>query len=46
MVSPDQLSKWLVRAPTFLGTSIVPGSHFYLNDYAAAIAAELVRHLR
>jgi surfactin synthase thioesterase subunit len=28
------------------GTGIFAGSHFYLNDYAAAIAAELLRHLR
>jgi surfactin synthase thioesterase subunit len=46
MVSPDQLNTWLDRAPTFLGTSIFPGSHFYLNDYAAAIAADLARQLR
>jgi surfactin synthase thioesterase subunit len=40
------MTVWADRCPRFLGLSEYPGDHFYLDEHAVSVAADLVRHLR
>jgi surfactin synthase thioesterase subunit len=46
LLVPGAMAAWATRSPTFLGVSEYPGGHFYLDEHAVAVAADLDRHLR
>lgn len=46
LLEPGGMGKWRARTDDFLGAMRFPGDHFYLEDHAVAVAADLVRRLR
>lgn len=46
LLVPGAMAQWATRSPTFLGVSEFPGNHFYLDEHAVVVAADMVRHLR
>lgn len=46
LLAPGALAAWASRSPAFLGVSEFPGGHFYLDQHAVAVVADLDRHLR
>ncbi|HWH01663.1 MAG TPA: alpha/beta fold hydrolase [Pilimelia sp.] len=45
MVS-DAMPSWADRTTRYLGNSEFPGGHFYIDEHAQAVTADLTRHLR
>ena len=46
LLLPGAMATWATRSPDFLGVSEYPGGHFYLDEHAVGVAADLDRHLR
>jgi surfactin synthase thioesterase subunit len=46
LLVPGAMAAWAHRTDAFLGVSEYPGGHFYLDEHAVAVAADLDRHLR
>lgn len=42
---PAAMTSWLTRTSNYLGHTVFPGGHFYINDQAPAVAADFARHL-
>ncbi len=46
LLVPGAMAAWSTRSRAYLGASVYPGGHFYLDEHAVAVAADLDRHLR
>lgn len=46
LLEPGCMRVWAGRTDRFLGLCEFPGGHFYLDEHAVAVAADLIRHLR
>ncbi|MGR8012331.1 thioesterase II family protein [Streptomyces hypolithicus] len=44
--APDAMSHWAGRSPRYLGHSEFPGGHFYIDQHARAVTADMARHLQ
>ncbi|HZN18231.1 MAG TPA: alpha/beta fold hydrolase [Micromonosporaceae bacterium] len=46
LMLPGAMGSWPARTRQYLGNSEYPGGHFYIEEHALAVTADLTRHLR